>query len=168
MPLHDWNDPAGWKGVRLLWMTELFRHIKAQLCRGAHFTSKQGSTFGQGQSGEPVRVVFPFRNQRRDRRCSPPSAGILFGGPYCGGASDPSGGTAGSDGGQLSCRRAGGDGRSATCHLAALPHGRSTASIAAAALECASVAAAQPGIHLHGRCCRCVSCMRRTLIPSLC
>ena len=31
MPLHDWSDPRGWDGVRLLWITELLRWVKPRL-----------------------------------------------------------------------------------------------------------------------------------------
>jgi hypothetical protein len=34
MALHDWYDPAGWDGVRLMWMTEIARDLKARLPAG--------------------------------------------------------------------------------------------------------------------------------------
>ncbi len=34
MPLHDWNNPAGWEGVHHLWITELLRWVKPRLPEG--------------------------------------------------------------------------------------------------------------------------------------
>ena len=31
MPLHAWNDRAGWSGMRHLWITELLRWVKPRL-----------------------------------------------------------------------------------------------------------------------------------------
>jgi hypothetical protein len=34
MPLHDWNDLAGWEGMHHLWITELLRWVKPRLPAG--------------------------------------------------------------------------------------------------------------------------------------
>jgi len=58
MPLHDWNDPAGWEGVHLLWMTELFRHIKSQLPAGyrAHLGTAPAIAFDSASLRPDVSV----------------------------------------------------------------------------------------------------------------
>ncbi len=34
MPLHDWTDRTGWEGLRLFWMTEIARSLRANLPPG--------------------------------------------------------------------------------------------------------------------------------------
>jgi hypothetical protein len=34
MPLHDWTDRTGWEGLRLFWMTEIARSLRADLPPG--------------------------------------------------------------------------------------------------------------------------------------
>jgi hypothetical protein len=34
MPLHDWNDLAGWDGVHNIWIVELLRWIRPRLPEG--------------------------------------------------------------------------------------------------------------------------------------
>lgn len=34
MPLHDWFELPGWKGVHVLWIVELLRHVKRELPAG--------------------------------------------------------------------------------------------------------------------------------------
>src|SRR5688572_9482992 len=34
MPLHDWTDRRGWEGLRIFWMTEIARALRADLPPG--------------------------------------------------------------------------------------------------------------------------------------
>src|SRR5207237_2889662 len=42
MPLHDWNELAGWDGLRTIWIVELLRWIKPRLPEG--YRAYLGST----------------------------------------------------------------------------------------------------------------------------
>jgi hypothetical protein len=58
MPLHDWNDLAGWDGVHNIWIVELLRWIKPRLPEGyrAYIGSMPALTVGATQEKPDVAV----------------------------------------------------------------------------------------------------------------
>ena len=58
MPLHDWDNPAGWDGVHSLWIVELLRWIKPRLPEGyrAYLGSTPALTVGAPEEAADVIV----------------------------------------------------------------------------------------------------------------
>lgn len=61
MPLHDWATTSGWEGMHLLWMTELLRHLKANLPEG--FRAYLGSGPALAVGAPPARPDVAVRRQ---------------------------------------------------------------------------------------------------------
>ncbi len=60
MPLHDWSTLTGWEGVHLLWMTELLRHVKANLPAG--YRAYLGSSPAIAVGAAPARPDLSVRS----------------------------------------------------------------------------------------------------------